>query len=414
MTELLTANRIDVAKVKADFPIFANNPGLVYLDSGASSQRPTAVLEAMDNYYRFHHANVHRGVYRLAEEATELYEGARERIGRFLSAAHPSREIIFAKNSTEALNLVANSLGRGYLRQGDKVVLTKMEHHANIVPWQMLSQYLGIKIEYIDVDDEGELMIDDLDSIVDGAKVVSLTLTSNVLGTVTPFTEIALAAKAAGAIVVGDASQFVPHRAIDVTTIGADLIAFTGHKMFGPTGIGVLWGKSELLDQMPPFLGGGDMITDVRLDGFVANELPYKFEAGTPPIAEAIGLGAAVDYMNSIGMDAIEHHDREISKLAYENVKEAFGSEIRIFGPSDPSKRSGCLSFEFEGVHPHDVAQVLDQNLVNVRAGHHCAKPLMRHLGVAATARASFHIYNDEADVDALVNALRETRNFFI
>lgn len=414
MTELLTANRIDVAKVKEDFPILANNPGLHYLDSGASSQRPTAVLEAMDNYYRFHHANVHRGVYRLAEEATELYEGARERIGRFLSAAQPSREIIFAKNSTEALNLVANSLGRGYLRQGDKVVLTKMEHHANIVPWQMLSQYLGIKIEYIDVDGEGELMIDDLDSVVDGARVVSLTLTSNVLGTVTPFTEIAIAAKAAGAIVVGDASQFVPHRQIDVTTIGADLIAFTGHKMLGPTGIGVLWGKSELLGQMPPFLGGGDMITDVRLDGFVANDLPYKFEAGTPPIAEAIGLGAAVDYMNSIGMEAVEHHDREISKLAYEKVKDAFGSDIRIFGPSDPSKRSGCLSFEFEGVHPHDVAQVLDQNLVAVRAGHHCAKPLMRHLGVAATARASFHIYNDEADVDALVNALRETRNFFI
>ncbi len=414
MTELLTVNQIDVARVKADFPIFANNPGLHFLDSGASSQRPEQVLAAMDNYYRFHHANVHRGVYRLAEEATELYEEARQKIGRFIGAPHPSREIIFSKNSTEALNLVANSLGRGYLRQGDKVVLTKMEHHANIVPWQMLAQYVGIKIEYIDVDDEGELIIGDLEQIVDGAKVVSLTLTSNVLGTVTPFSEIARVAKAAGALVVGDASQFVPHRKIDVSTIGADLIAFTGHKMFGPTGIGVLWGKTELLDQMPPFLGGGDMITDVRLDGFVANELPYKFEAGTPPIAEAIGLGAAVDYMESIGMDAIEHHDREISKLAYEKVKGAFGNEIRIFGPSDPSKRSGCLSFEFEGVHPHDVAQVLDQNLVNVRAGHHCAKPLMRHLGVTATARASFHIYNDEDDVDALISALQETRNFFI
>ena len=414
MTELLTVNQIDVARVKADFPIFANNPGLHFLDSGASSQRPEQVLAAMDNYYRFHHANVHRGVYRLAEEATELYEEARQKIGRFIGAPHPSREIIFSKNSTEALNLVANSLGRGYLRQGDKVVLTKMEHHANIVPWQMLAQYVGIKIEYIDVDDEGELIIGDLEQIVDGAKVVSLTLTSNVLGTVTPFSEIARVAKAAGALVVGDASQFVPHRKIDVSTIGADLIAFTGHKMFGPTGIGVLWGKTELLDQMPPFLGGGDMITDVRLDGFVANELPYKFEAGTPPIAEAIGLGAAVDYMESIGMDAIEHHDREISKLAYEKVKGAFGNEIRIFGPSDPSKRSGCLSFEFEGVHPHDVAQVLDQNLVNVRAGHHCAKPIMRHLGVTATARASFHIYNDEDDVDALISALQETRNFFI
>ncbi|MDA8197425.1 MAG: SufS family cysteine desulfurase [Actinomycetota bacterium] len=411
---MLIDNHIDVAKVRSDFPIFANNPGLHYLDSGASSQRPSMVLEAMENYYRFHHANVHRGVYRLAEEATELYESARERIGRFIGATHPGRETIFSKNSTEALNLVANSLGRGFLRQGDKVVITKMEHHANIVPWQMLAQYIGIQVEFIDVDDEGELIIDDLERIVDGAKVVSLTLTSNVLGTVTPFTGIAQVAKAAGAIVVGDASQFVPHRQIDVKSIGADLIAFTGHKMFGPTGIGVLWGRSELLDQMPPFLGGGDMISDVRLDGFVANELPYKFEAGTPPIAEAIGLGAAVDYMNSIGMDAIESHDREISRLAYEKVKGAFGDEIKIFGPSDPSKRSGCLSFELEGVHPHDVAQVLDQNLVNVRAGHHCAKPLMRHLGVAATARASFHIYNDEADVDALVDALKETRNFFI
>ncbi|KJF17818.1 MULTISPECIES: SufS family cysteine desulfurase [Acidithrix] len=405
----------DPKVIKKDFPIFSQNRDkpLVFLDSGASSQRPTSVLDAMDDYYRTTHANVHRGVYALAEEATNRYEAARLKIGNFIGAPNPSKEIVFSKNSTESLNLIANSLGHGYLHAGDKVVLTKMEHHANHVPWIMLASYLGIKLEFIDHDEQGRLILDNLDQTLDGAKVVSLTLASNVLGTITPFSQIAQVAHSYGAIVVGDASQYVPHMPLNVKELGADLVAFTGHKMLGPTGVGVLWGNLKTLESMPPFLGGGDMIADVRLESYTPNELPYKFEAGTPPIAEVIGLGAAVDYLNNLGMQNIANHDRAIMKIALEKINDRFGDTIKIYGPKDYKERSGCISFSFENVHPHDISQILDLHGVCVRAGHHCAKPLMRELGVAATARASFHIYNDEDDVDALVEALAEAQRYF-
>lgn len=413
--ELSVLDTLDVKKIKKDFPIFRSqgDKPLVFLDSAASSQRPQSVLDAMDSYYETTHANVHRGVYALAEEATNQYENARIKVGRFINAPDPAREILVSKNATESLNLVAASLGRSHLKPGDKVVLTKMEHHANLVPWLMLKQYGGIEIEYIDHDEDGYLILDNLDALIDGAKVVSLTLCSNVLATVTPFIEIASRAKAAGAIVVGDGAQYVPHFQTDVQKLGLDLLAFTGHKMLGPTGVGILWGKTEILDRMAPFLGGGDMISDVRLDSFDANELPYKFEAGTPPIAEMIGLGAAVDYLELLGMDIIRAHDYSLGAYAIAKLKESFGSDINIYGPKDPKDRSGSVSFSFRDVHPHDISQVLDQFGVCVRAGHHCAKPLMKTLGIGSTARASYYIYNDQEDIDALVDALTATSVFF-
>ncbi len=406
---------LDVAAIKKDFPIFNSRAGkpFVFLDSAASSQRAQSVLDAMDNYYETAHANVHRGVYSLAEEATLMYEDSRVKIGQFINAPHPKTEVIVSKNATESLNLVATSLGRGLLKPGDKVVLTKMEHHANLVPWLMLKQYGGIDLQYIDHDEDGYLILDNLESLLDGAKVLSMTLCSNVLSTVTPFAKIAKLAKDAGAIVVGDGAQYVPHFATDVTALGLDLLAFTGHKMLGPTGVGILWGKEEILDIMPPFLGGGDMISDVRLDSFDPSELPYKFEAGTPPIAEVIGLAAAIDYLNVLGMYAVRAHDIALGDYALRALNEAFGEKITIHGPKDPRDRSGAISFAFGDVHPHDISQVLDQYGVCVRAGHHCAKPLMKTLGVGATARASYYIYNDRNDIDALVQALQATGTFF-
>ncbi len=406
---------LDVEAIKADFPFFANQgiKPLNFLDSAASSQRPRQVLDAMDRYYTTTHANVHRGVYAVAEEATREYEEARSKIGNFIAAPHPSQEIVFTKNATESLNLVAHSLGRNYLKAGDKVVLTKMEHHANLVPWLMVMESVGIEITYIDHDAQGYLILDDLDRQLAGAKVVSFALCSNVLGTLNPVAEIAAAARREGAIVIGDGAQYVPHIRTDVAALDLDYLAFTGHKMLGPTGIGVLWGRSEMLEALPPFMGGGDMIKDVRLDGFEPSEIPYKFEAGTPPIAEAIGLGAAVDYLENIGMEAIRRHEIELTSYALEHLNAEFGSDITIHGPQDPTKRGGVLSFSYRDVHPHDISQVLDQFGVCVRAGHHCAKPLMRTLGVGSTARASLYLYNNRADIDALVNALRATGRFF-
>ncbi|MBA2437411.1 MAG: SufS family cysteine desulfurase [Acidimicrobiia bacterium] len=400
--------------MRADFPVFTSprSHRLVYLDSAASSQKPVAVMEAMDDYYRTTHANVHRGVYAMAEEATARFEAARSAVARFIGAAS-SREVLFSKNATESLNLVAHAWGRANLRRGDVVVLTEMEHHANLVPWLILAQQLDLELRYLGITDDGLLDLSDLDTVLDGARLVSFTAMSNVLGTLPPVRAVADGAHAAGAVVVVDASQYVPHQATDVTALGADFLAFTGHKMLGPTGIGVLWGRESLLEAMPPFLGGGEMIRDVRLDGFTCNELPWKFEAGTPPIAEAIGLGAAVGELERYTMEAIRAHEVAITGYALRTLADRYGDDLVVYGPQDPALRGGVISFSFRGIHPHDVSQVLDQSGVCVRAGHHCAKPLMRRLGVGATSRASFYLYNDESDVDALVDALDSCSDLF-
>lgn len=409
-----TTLSLDVDRVRKDFPIydtFAGKP-FVFLDSAASSQKPRAVLDAMTHYYETTHANVHRGVYAIAEHATELYEGARAKVARFVGASSPS-EVIFAKNVTETLNLVAQSWGRANLNSGDAVLLTEMEHHANLVPWLMLADQIGFELRYLGITDTGLLDISDLEAKLDGVKLVGLTAMSNVLGTLTPVRQIADAAHAAGAVIVVDAAQFTPHMHTDVADLGADFLGLTGHKMLGPTGIGALWGRADLLDAMPPFLGGGDMIRDVRLDGFTPNELPWKFEAGTPPIAEAIGLNAAIDELERYSLAAIRAHEIQIMSYAIESLTDRFGKDFTIHGPLDPLDRGGVLSFAFKGIHPHDISQVLDQSGVCVRAGHHCAKPLMRRLGVGATARASFYVYNNEDDVDALAEALVVAGNLF-
>jgi cysteine desulfurase/selenocysteine lyase len=407
---------LDVATLAKDFPLLArevHGRPITYLDSAASSQRPTAVLDAMREYDETTHANVHRGVYSIAEEATRRFEAARTNVGRFIGAPDPAREIVFTKNATEALNLVAHSWGRTHLGQGDVVVLTEMEHHANIVPWHMLAAERGIELRWIPIDDDGQLVLDGLDAVLDGAKLLGLTCMSNVLGTLNPVAELAAAAHAAGAVVVADACQSVPHLPTDVDALGVDFLAFSAHKMLGPTGIGVLWGREELLAELPPFLGGGEMILDVRKDGFTPNDIPWRFEAGTPPITEAIGLGAAVDYLRAVGMDAVRAHEISLTAYALDALRDRFGDGIRIFGPPDAESRGGVLSFAFGDVHPHDVSQILDEYGVCVRAGHHCAKPLMRRLGVNATARASFALYNDEHDVDTLVEALDAAGKFF-
>lgn len=406
--------RLDVTSVRADFPIFDERHGrrLVFLDTAASSQKPRAVLDAMADYYETTHANVHRGVYDLAEEATARYEGARAKIARFIGAAS-EREIVFTKNVTEAFNLIAHSWGRSNLAEGDAIVLTEMEHHANLVPWLMLAEERGIELRYLGITPDGELDLTDLDEKLTGARLLSFTAMSNVLGTLNPVRHLADAAHAAGAVVAVDGAQFVPHAATDVAALGADLFAFTGHKMLGPTGVGVLWGREALLDEMPPFLGGGDMIRDVRLDGFTPNELPWKFEAGTPPIAEVIGLGAAVDELERYGMATIRDHEQRVTAYAIGSLTERFGDDFTVHGPRSVERRGGVLSFGFKGIHPHDLSQVLNESGVCVRAGHHCAKPLMRHLGVGATARASFYVYNDTDDVDALGDALDDAGKLF-
>jgi cysteine desulfurase/selenocysteine lyase len=408
--------KLDTERIKKDFPILdrqVRGKRLVYLDSAASSQKPAAVLEAMQTYYETTHANVHRGVYTIAEEATRLYEEARSKAADFIGAPGP-RGVVFAKNVTEGLNLVAQSWGRANLRAGDAVLLTEIEHHANLVPWLMLKEALGIELRYIPLaDDLATLDLSNLDELVDGVKLVGVTAMSNVLGTLPPVRRIADAAHAAGALVAVDAAQYVPHLVTDVQALGADFLGFTGHKMLGPTGIGVLWAREDLLDAMPPFLGGGEMIRDVRLDGFTPNEIPWKFEAGTPPIAEAVGLSAAIDYLRGLDMEAVRAHEIDLTSYALDTLADRFGADISLHGPAGAAGRGGVVSFSLKDIHPHDVSQVLDESGVCVRAGHHCAKPLMRRLGVGATARASFYVYNDEADVDALADALAAASDFF-
>ncbi len=410
------APRLDVAALRKDFPLLGrevNGHPIVYLDSASSAQRPVQVLDAMRTYDETTHANVHRGVYSIAEEATRRFEAARYNVGRFIGAPDPAKEIVFAKNATEGLNLVAHTWGRSNLHAGDAILLTEMEHHANIVPWHMLADERGLTIRWLPVDDDGRLMLDDLERLVDGVKLVGISCMSNVLGTLNPISVVADAAHAAGAVVVADAAQSVPHLPTDVIALGVDFLAFSSHKMLGPTGIGVLWGRGELLSELPPFLGGGEMILDVRKDGFTPNDIPWRFEAGTPPITEAVGLGAAVDYLRAVGMETVRAHEIALTTYALDTLDERFGADIVVFGPPDPNDRGGVISFAYRDIHPHDISQVLDEFGVCVRAGHHCAKPLMRRLGVNATARASFGPYNDESDVDALVRALAEAGAFF-
>jgi cysteine desulfurase/selenocysteine lyase len=416
LTPTPTPTPFDIESLRKDFPLLArtvHGRPLVYLDSASSSLQPRQVLAAMEQYYETCHANVHRGVYTTAEEATARYEGARVSVGRFIGAPEPEREIVFVKNATEALNLVARSFGTANLRRGDTVLLTELEHHANLVPWLMLSEHLGIELRYLTVDADGRLDLSDLDRKLDGVKLVAISAMSNVLGTIPPLREITEAAHEAGALVVADGAQVVPHMPVDVQALGVDFLAFSAHKMHGPTGIGALWARAELLDSMPPFLGGGGMILDVRLDRFVPADPPHRFEAGTPPIAEAVGFAAAVDYLRGLGMDRVRAHEEQLTQYAMRAIADRLGSDCRVFGPPAGPDRGGVLSLGFRDIHPHDLAQVLDQHGVCVRPGHHCAKPLMRVLGVTATARASIGTYNDEQDIDTLIEGLAEAGRLF-
>ena len=406
---------LDVTAVKADFPLLGREVHgcpIVYLDSGATSQKPQTVLDAMNRYYETINANVHRGAYHIAELATIASEDARRSIARFVGATD-EHEVVFTKNATEAINLVAHAWGRTNLAEGDVVLVSLLEHHANIVPWHQLAEERGIVVRWIPLTDDGCLDLDDLDHLLEGVKLVAVTAVSNVTGAIPPVRRLADAAHAVGALCLIDGSQYVPHLATDVADLGCDFLAFTGHKMCGPTGIGVLWGRRELLDAMPPFLGGGEMILDVRQDGFTPNEVPWRFEAGTPPIAEMIGIGAAVDYLEGLGMDAIRKHEVSLTDYALRTLGNRFGDDLLIHGPTDTARRGGILSMCLREIHAHDLSQVLDQHGICVRAGHHCAKPLMRELGVTSTSRASLYLYNDESDVDALGDALEEAARFF-
>ena len=406
---------LDVAAIKADFPLLkreVHGRPIVYLDSAATSQKPHQVLDALNRYYEEINANIHRGAYHIAEQATTAVEDSRAALARFVGAPEAT-EIVFAKNATEAINLVAQSWGRPNLGSGDIVLLSAMEHHANIVPWQQLAAERGVEVRWIPVGDDGRLDFSDLDRLMDGVRLVAVSAASNVLGTLPPIRWITEAAHTVGALCLVDASQWVPHQPTDVTAWDCDFVVFTGHKMCGPTGVGVLWGRSDLLNAMPPFLGGGSMIRNVTFDGFTPAEVPSRFEAGTQPIAEIIGLHAAVKYLETIGMEAIRDHERDLTAYAMRTLSERLGDDLTIHGPNIVEDRGGTLSLAYRDIHPHDLSQVLDQHGVCVRAGHHCAKPLMTVLGVNATARASLYLYNDKADVDALVDALVDAGEFF-
>jgi cysteine desulfurase/selenocysteine lyase len=407
----VASRRLDV---RGDFPIltreFDGKP-LVYLDSGATSQKPYAVIEAMDGYYRERNANVHRGIYALAQEADAAYDEARGKVAAFVN--WDPKTTIFTKNVTEAINLVAYSWGRANVGAGDAVLITQMEHHANIVPWQQLCRETGAELRYLALDDRGELSLEQLDrELARGdVKLVAFAHVSNVLGTIVPVAQMTERIRAAGAISLVDGAQAVPHMAVDAGALGADFYAWTGHKALGPTGIGVLHGKAEILDAMQPFLTGGDMIASVSFEEATWNELPFKFEAGTPPIAEAVGLGAAVDYLSALGMDRVREHERELTAYLLERLHEVPG--LSYVGPPEAENRGGIVSFTIEGMHPHDIAELANRGGACIRAGHHCAQPLMQRLGVGATARASLGVYNDRGDVDALIDALLAGREVF-
>jgi cysteine desulfurase / selenocysteine lyase len=405
---------LDVEQVRKDFPILSQEvrPGvsLVYLDSAASSQKPRQVLEAMDHYYRTSHSNVHRGIHHLSDLATNAYEGARSRIARFIHAPDPVT-LIFVRNATEAINLVANSWGREHLEPGDEILLTELEHHANLVPWMMIAEERGATIRYVPLGSDGLLDLSDLDNLLTArTKMFAFTAMSNVLGTITPVKQLVEAAHRAGALALVDAAQSVPHLPVNVEELDCDFLVFSGHKMCGPTGIGVLYGKRHLLEAMPPFMGGGDMIRRVTFEGFIATELPYKFEAGTPAIAEAVGLGAAVDYLDGLGMDNVHRHEQYITNYALEALSEIEG--LKLLGPP-ASQKGGIATFILEGMHPHDIAQLVDEDGIAIRAGHHCAMPLHHKLGVPASARASFYVHTTTGEIDKLVRSLERARQVF-
>jgi len=404
---------IDMRAVRADFPVLERKIGekpLIYLDSGATSQKPRQVIEAVASFYREHNANVHRGLYQLAAEATDLYEEARAKVARFIGAAPD--EVVFTHGTTEALNLAAFSLGEARVKAGDEIVVTAMEHHANLIPWQQVARLKGAVLVPVGTTPTGELDLAELAKKVTGrTKVVAVTHVSNVLGTINPVPEIAELAHRVGAVVVVDAAQSVPHLPVDVRELGADLFAFSGHKMLGPTGIGVLWGKKELLEELPPFLTGGEMIREVWLERATWNDVPYKFEAGTPPIAQAVGLGAAVDYLSSLGMGEVRRHDLALTARALEGLLAK--DYVEVYGPRDPERRGGVVAFNLRGIHPHDVATLLDQEGIAIRAGHHCAQPLHRLLGIPASCRVSFYLYNTPEEVDRFLAALDQVWEAF-
>jgi cysteine desulfurase/selenocysteine lyase len=408
-----TAATLDVSALRADFPILSrrvNGAPLVYLDSAATSQKPAAVLAAMEAYYRETNANVHRGVYELAAEATARYEAGRDAVARLVNS--PREGTIFTKNASEAINLVAWAWGARELGPGDEVLITEMEHHSNIVPWQIVAELTGAAVRFAPVTGTGELDLDALREMLgERTRMVAVAHVSNVLGTINPVAEIARLAHEQGALVLVDGSQAAPHLPVDFAALGCDFFAFTGHKMLGPTGVGVLLGRPELLDRMGPFLGGGEMISNVSKEGSTWADLPWKFEAGTPPIAEAIGLGAAAEYLMGIGMSAIRAHEREMAVYMLGALGEV--DDITLYGPRDPDVRGAAVSFSLPDLHPHDIAQLIDREGVCIRAGHHCAKPLMRVLGVGATARASAYLYNSPDEIDALVRALGNARAAF-
>ena len=404
-----TRSPLDPRALRADFPIFSTPRAkpLLYLDSAATSQKPEVVLEAMDRYYRGYNANIHRGVYGIAEQATAAYEDARRRVAAFVHAA--PREIVFTRNSTEAINLVARAWGGANVREGDAILLTEMEHHSNLVPWQILAEQKGAELRFIPVTDAGELDLEALPGLLQDGRVrlVGVVHISNVLGTINPVTQIARQARAAGAVTLIDASQSVPHCPVDLPALGVDFAAFTGHKMLGPTGIGCLYGRRALLEEMPPFLGGGEMIRQVGLHRSEWNELPWKFEAGTMAVAEAVGLGAAVQYLEGVGMDQVFAHDRELADYTMDRLTEV--PDLRVLGPAK-GRRAGVVAFTLGDLHPHDIAAVLDDDGVCVRAGHHCAMPLHERLGIPASARASFHVYSLREEVDAMIRGLERAR----
>jgi cysteine desulfurase/selenocysteine lyase len=419
---------LDVNQIRADFPILkrqVHGKPLIYLDNAATSQKPESVLQAMDTYYRNYNANIHRGVHTLAEEATEAYEQARRKVGRLVNAYSP-REIVFVRNTTEAINLVARTWGRANVGPGDVLVLSVMEHHSNLVPWQLLAQETGAQLEFIGLDRQGRLILDDLDQLLDTygpsrgeasgrVKLVAISGMSNVLGTINPVAEIATRVHEAGGLLLVDGAQSVPHIPVDVRALGIDFLAFSAHKMLGPTGMGALWARKEILQAMPPFLGGGDMIKSVHLRESKWNDIPHKFEAGTPNMAHAVGFGAAVDYLKELGMEAVQAHEQAMAAYAMERL--ATVPNLRIYGPP-ADERGGVVTFNLikDGellIHPHDLASILDREGIAIRAGHHCAQPLMEHYGVPATARASFYVYNTEKEVDSLVDALYMAQEIF-
>jgi len=404
----------DLAHLREDFPILEremNGHPLVYLDSAATTQKPVQVLDTIDRFYRTMNANVHRGAYELSAEATDAYEGARARVASFINAGSPN-EVVFTRGATSGLNFIAYGYGLNVLKPGDKVVLTIMEHHSNIVPWQLVAKHTGVELVYLSLNEDFEIDLSTLDEVLDDrVKIIAASGMSNVTGTIGPIRQLADAAGSIDALVVVDGAQLVPHHPTDVAELGADFLVFSGHKMLGPTGIGVMWGKPERLEELEPTEGGGEMISDVQLYESSWAPVPHKFEAGTPPIAQAVGLGAAVDYLEKVGMAAVREHEVEITRYALDRLGEV--PDLTVYGPSDTDKRGGAVSFELADIHAHDLATILDQYGVAVRAGHHCAKPLMRHLNVPATARASFYLYNNNNDVDRLVDALYEARTVF-